>query len=157
MLTPTETINLLAGIPSPNSLKLTKELMSLKSPKLAKVFKSESQIKNLFANFGKLTGLNELKTELEIIASSPEGRKKIISANACRPYDNMDDFRRQLLSKEVDPELARQIVDNINAEKVNNLKNLGNSVLEAAKGRLPSRKPSPSREQATKAILLVKE
>lgn len=153
MLTPTETINLLAGVPSPNSLKLTKELMSLKSPKLAKVFKSESQIKNLFANFGKLTGLSELKTELEIIASSPEGRKKIISANACRPYDNMDDFRRQLLSKEVDPELARQIVDNINAEKVNNLKNLGNSVLEAAKGRLPSRKPSPSKEQATKAIL----
>lgn len=152
MLTPTETINLLAGTPSPNSLKLTKELMSLKSPKLAKVFKNNSQIKNLFANFGKVTGLDALKTELEIIASSPEGRKRIVSSNACVPYDNLDDFRKSLLEKEVEPELATSIIENINAEKNQNLKNMANAILDAAKGVLPG-KMSPSKEQATKAIL----
>lgn len=153
MLTPTEFIKLLAGKPTPNSLKLTKELMCLKAPRLCRSINTPSQIKNLFDNFGKFSGLGDLNDELEIIADLPEARRRDISPKLCIPYKNVDQFRSSLMQRVVDPVVANKIIDDINAEKVKNLNKIANDILNIGKGSADIKKPTPARENAVKSIL----
>lgn len=153
MLTPTELIKLLAGKPTPNSLKLTKELMCLKAPRLCKSINSPSQIKNLFNNFGKFSGLGVLNDELEIIAGLPESQKRDISPKLCIPYNNVDQFRNSLMQRVVTPDVANKIIDNINAEKVKNLNKIAKDIINITKGSADLKRPTPAREKAVKSIL----
>lgn len=152
LLTPTELIGLLSGNASPNAIKLTKELMCLKSPRLCKVLGTPAEIKNMFNNFGKFSGLSELKDELDIIASLPISRERNVSPNLCKPFDNVEEFRKSLMQRSVTPEIANAILDNINAEKINNFNNIGRNIINFGKGSA-DQKPTPAREKAIKSIL----
>ena len=135
LLSPTETINLLSGKPSPNSLKVVNELMKIRAPKLSNKIKDNSQIKKMFENFGKFSGLGELRDQLKIIANSPLSKDRNVSRNVCEPFNNVDDFRKSLITKELPAEVANTIIDNINKEKKNTIKAMANSILDAINGK----------------------
>ena len=153
LLSPTETINLLAGNPSPNSLKVVKQLMNIKSPILSNAIGGSSQIKKMFSNFGESTGLGNLRDELRIIADSEISRNRDLPLNSCSPFSSVDDFRRALLENEISPETAENLIDKINAEKSNALKNMNNMLIDMLRGKTPTSAIDNYKEEAAKAII----
>lgn len=134
---PTEVIKLMAGNATKEALSLLREIMMVKSPLLAKIFNNEPAIKNLFLQFGKATGLNELLPKMELLASAPESNLKLVPPKLCAPFNNVDNFRKAMMARTVPLETAEKILDSINNEKIKKYNELIDTLIGITTGNLP--------------------
>jgi hypothetical protein len=134
---PTEVIKLMAGNVTKETLSLLREIMMVKSPLLAKIFNNEPAIKNLFLQFGKATGLNELLPKMELLASVPESNLKLVPPKLCAPFNNVDNFRKAMMTRTVPLETAEKILDSINNEKIKKYNELIDTLIGITTGNIP--------------------
>ena len=134
---PTEVIKLMAGNATKDTLLLLREVMLIKSPLLSKIFNSDASIKNLFLQFGKVTGLSELLPKMELLASAPESNLRIVPPKLCAPFNNVDNFRKAMMTRTVPLETAEKILDSINNEKVKKYNELVDTLIGITTGNMP--------------------
>lgn len=140
--TPSEIINALAGQMSDDTAAVAAEVMRNSAPNLSRLYNldkpgNDDNIKTLFANLGKQSGLDNLLPQLQLLADLPEVQDRLIGNKLCQPYDNIGDFRAALLSRIVPEEDAREIIDNINNEKIDKYIELTDSLISLGQGFAP--------------------
>jgi len=126
VLSPTETINLLAGKANSNTIKVVLEIARIKHPRLTLFVNTEQKISILFEMFGRSAGLDKLRDKLLLITASPEANKKLIPVKPCPPFDDVFDFRKELLRKTLPEDQVIKIIEilvNDNKKRFNDIQN----------------------------------
>lgn len=135
--TPTELVKALGGDVSDETCDLIKNIIDNTTPNLKGPINNPDKIRDLCGKIGIASGLSELLPALEILTSRPENKKRIVSPKLCEPFNNIDNFRKALMVKAVPPDLADEILKNINNEKVKKYNELTNAVLAMTGGEIP--------------------
>jgi len=135
---PTEVIKLMSGNATNQTLQLVSEIMILKAPTLKNVFGSNPEIKNLFLQFGKATGLNQLLPKMNLLSSIPESNLRLVPPKLCAPFDNVDNFRKALMTRAVPLDVAERIFNSINNEKIKKYNDLVDNLLTISTGNIPA-------------------
>lgn len=149
---PSEIVGLLAGQATDETADLVGELMNITSPTLKDKFNNKDKIKSLFKQIGVASGLDGLLPQLQLLASLPESEKRIVPANLCEPFDSVDNFRKALMTKVVPENVAENIINNINNEKIKKYNELVNTVLALTGGELPNEIVADPRRQLIEDI-----
>lgn len=94
LLSPTETLNLFAGEPSPQTLELVSGVAKTKYKELD--FLSQPQkVRTLFKNFGQLTGLSDLRDRVRLLETVPCA--KPVPRKFCPEDDDRVKIRERIL------------------------------------------------------------
>ena len=142
--TPSEIINALAGDMSDETADLAAEIMRNRAPNLSNLYGisdpnsgNNNNVKQLFANLGRESGLNKLLPQLQLLSALPEVQNRLVANKLCDPYDNVDDFRKALMKRIVPEKEANEIIDNINNEKINKYSELTDTLIGLGQGLAP--------------------
>ena len=113
LLTPTETINLLSGRATLETVSTVLEIARIKHKRLFLFINTHQKIATLFEMFGKSAGLDAVRNKLFLLSASPKANKKTISI-PCPPFDNLIDFRKELLKRTLPEDQVIRIVEQLN-------------------------------------------
>lgn len=149
---PNEVIRLLAGRATKDTLSLAKEVMTQRSPLLSSLLRDQNSISNLFKQIGISSGLNSLMDNLELLGSTSQAQMKMVSPKLCAPFDNVESFRKGLMSRVVPSETADKIFENINNEKVKKYNELIDALISVSTGNVPERIQADPRARLLKDI-----
>lgn len=139
VLMPSQVLDLLAGRASEKTKQMAYEIIkiSCETPVVDGLFREPDAFADMFKVFGSASGLDKLKDEIEVLADSPQ-IKNSIPLQKCGPYENINIFREQLLSKTIDREDAKKIIENLDNERINRYNEISNKVMDMSKGKLYS-------------------
>ena len=153
--TPSEAVYSLAGEMKDDSAALALEILKNRTPNLQKLFDTPEKVKDLFSSLGKASGLDQMLESFQLIASLPEAQNKLVSSKLCAPFNNIDSFRKSLLSSVApSPEIANEIIDNINNEKFNQYAELLDAFLNLTEGKAS---PMPAADPARALMEEIKD
>lgn len=136
LFTPTETINLLAGKASLETLSTILEIVRIKHKRLFIFTNTIQKVSLMFTIFGKAAGLDELRDKLLKISASPRSNRKLITA-PCPPFDNINDFRSSLLAKTLPEDQVVKIIEQINETGKNRFNEIQNGIVKIRNGIIP--------------------
>lgn len=134
ILPPSQFLSLLAGTASEETEAMAFEVSRMcDAPSVQLIFATDKTISNMFSSFGRLAGLNSLQNEMQAIIDSPEfQRNKDITR--CGPYDNVEDFREDLLARVIEPEQATQVMNVVREQRKNRFNELSQQILGLSSG-----------------------
>ena len=124
ILSPTETINLLAGKASTETLNTVLAIAKIKHKRLMLFVGTVQKLAMLFEMFGRAAGLDTLRDKLLLITASPDANKKLVPVKPCPPFENVFDFRKELLARTLPDDEVIQIMDTL----INSGKNRFNEI-----------------------------
>lgn len=108
VLSPGETLELLAGEPSQKTIDLVNEITRIRTPELSNLGDPTS----LFVNLGEIAGLNQLKDAVILISQNDTNRD--VPRKFCPEDDARIPLRKRILeSGGLDPEEAEREIENI--------------------------------------------
>lgn len=134
---PTEVIKLLAGKASDSTLDIASEIIKSRNPILSKAFSNKNNISNLFKQLGISSGLDSLLPQMELLANVPGADSKVVPPKLCAPFDNVDSFRKSLLTRTASPEVVDRVFENLNKEKIKKYNQLVDTILTISTGNIP--------------------
>lgn len=150
ILLPSQVLTLLAGTASAETVRLAAEITRICGNTLSNILPNDGAIANMFNNFGSVSGLNNLADEVEILANAPEFLNSITSK--CGPYQTVEDFREDLLSRVIEPARAREIMEELSNERQKRFTEIGNKIIDAASGNITAENQSNPNEVFLNAI-----
>lgn len=136
LFTPTETINLLSGKASLETLSTILELIRIKHKRLFLFVSTIQKVALMFEMFGKAAGLDSLRDKLLRIAASPRSNRKSISI-PCPPFDNINDFRKSLLSRTLPEDQVVKIIEQLNDVGRKRFNDIQDGLVKIRKGLVP--------------------
>jgi hypothetical protein len=113
LLSPSETINLLAGNSNTEVNLTITEIARIRFPLLNAILKYPERHALLFASFGKITQLDSLGPRLQLLAATPLINQQATDPNVCYPFTNVTDFRKALANQVLPAELANKVIDDL--------------------------------------------
>lgn len=137
LLTPTETIELLTKKPSQNTRNIVNKLAEMCAPNMANNYPGDALI-NLLGEIGVLAGALEIEEQLQGIQDL-NNNLPITEKVLCDRYDNTLAFRQGLMSNAIEPELAGQILDEIENKKQEEFGYIIDSINSLAEGDILER------------------
>lgn len=156
LLAPSQTLALFAGTATEEVVSLAAEIVNLCAPNLKLVFTTNNKISNMLSTFGNIAGLDNMKDSVELLATSNEFNNFAIQPERCGPYDSISDFRKDLMLKIVEPSKAEKILEELNKERIQKFREIGNSLIDMANGASPEiskRSPNKLVLDSIKAVL----
>ena len=137
VLSPTEVIGLLSGTPSDETLKVATEITKLNHKPLFEILKTPQKISQIFTVFGKTTGLDTLKDRLNVLTANPDNIKKIAPVKDCPPFENIFNFREQLLKKTVPADISKKIIKDLIDKRKKRFKDIQDGLSKIKDGNIP--------------------
>jgi hypothetical protein len=134
LLNPSEILNLITGKATLETLAIVLRLIQLKHKNILPFLDTESKISNIFLQFGKATGLEQLKNKIEILTATQNISRKAIEKIPCPPFDNIFDFRDRLLKKTLDDTEATVVLERIVASRRKKFLDTQNALIDLEKG-----------------------
>jgi hypothetical protein len=113
LLSPSETINLIAGNSNAEVNITITEIARIRFPLLNAILKYPERHALLFASFGKITQLDTLGPRLQLLASAPAANQQPVDPNVCYPFTNVTDFRKALANQVLPADLANSVIDEL--------------------------------------------
>lgn len=113
LLSPSETINLIAGNSNTEVNITITEIARIRFPLLNAILKYPERHALLFASFGKITQLDTLGPRLQLLASAPAANQQPVDPNVCYPFANVTDFRKALANQVLPADLANSVIDEL--------------------------------------------
>ena len=134
ILPPSQFLSLLAGTASEETEGMAFEVSRLcDAPSVQLIFTTDKAISNMFSSFGRLAGLNNLQNEVQAIIDSPEFQRTT-DVTRCGPYDNVEDFKEDLLARVIEPEQATQVMNVVREQRKNRFNELSQQILGLSSG-----------------------
>lgn len=133
LLSPSEVIDLISSRPS-LEVKLTiSGISKIRFPLLYALLQHPERHALLFGTLGRLTELNTLAPRLQLLATSPIVKTKMVDPNICRPFNSLYDFRKVLMEQTIAPELANKLMDDLVEDDRKRANNLIDNLAKAGK------------------------
>lgn len=136
--TPTEVVKTMAGVPPPSAVDLLDIIIDSSAPNVRKVFPTKDSISGLIIKVAEETNLGGALDKLDILVELPPNRRRPVPSKLCSPFDNVENFRKALMTKVVEPKVAEEILNNINNEKIKKYNELIDIVLAMTGGAIPN-------------------
>lgn len=136
--TPTEVVKTMAGQPPPDAIDLLDIIIDSSAPNVRKVFPTKDSVSGLVIKIAEETDLGGALDKLDILVELPPNRRRPVPSKLCSPFDNVENFRKALMSKVVEPKIAEEILENINNEKIKKYNELIDTVLAMTGGSIPN-------------------
>lgn len=149
LLTPTETINLLTKKPDQNTKNIVKKLADVCAPKMSENYPGDSLIE-LVGEIGILSGVLEVEQQIQGIQALNDSlpiTEKVI----CERFDNTRSFRASLMSQTMSPELAMEILDEVEKKQQEELGFVMDSITQLADAKIIA-KPQTAKQFYLSAI-----
>lgn len=134
VLTPTETINLVSGFPSKESIQIILEITKIRHKKIFSFINTQQKIATIFAIFGKSLGLDSLRDKLLLITASPRLNNKFVPIKNCPPFEDFFAFRKELLKKTFSDDLIDKVINDLVEERKNRFNNIQNGLANIKNG-----------------------
>lgn len=149
LLTPTETINLLTKKPDQNTKNIVKKLAEACAPKMSENYPGDSLVE-LVGEIGILAGVLEVEQQIQNLQSLNDNlpiTEKVI----CERFDNTKAFRASLMSEAMSPELAIEILDEVEKKQQEELGFVMDSITQLADAKIIA-KPQTAKQFYLSAI-----
>lgn len=149
LLAPTETINLLTKKPDQNTKNIVKKLAEVCAPKMSENYPGDSLIE-LVGEIGILSGVLEVEQQIQNIRDLNDSlpiTEKVI----CERFDNAKSFRASLMSETISPELAMEILDEVEKKQQEELGFVVDSITQLADAKIIA-KPQTAKQFYLSAI-----
>lgn len=130
LLSPADTLNLLAGTPSNKTVNLIGELIRGNHKHLSFMDKPE-QIINIFDTMGRLTGTSNIKDG--IILASNSRRTRNIPRKYCPEDDEALELQKDILTRNLPPEEVRDVIDEMIDKRKKRYNELGDILVRLNK------------------------
>lgn len=138
LLSISETIDLVSARPSLETRLTITAISKIRFPLLYGLLQYPERHALLFGSLGKLTQLDTVGPRLQLLASSPAVKNKMVDPNICRPYNNIYEFRKILMEQAIAPELANKLMDDLVEDDRQRANNLIDSLGKAGKNLNPT-------------------
>lgn len=136
---PTDVVRAFAGEMSDDSANFALQIIrTVGTQYLSKIITNTSKTKKLFYSIGTNSGLDDLLAQLELLLNRPENKNRSIINKLCSPFEDSDALREALMLNVVGADVAVEIIDNINREKVDKYNEILNTLLDISGGRVPT-------------------
>jgi hypothetical protein len=149
LLTPTETINLLTKNPDQNTVNIVNKIASICAPKISNNYPGDSLVE-LLGELGILAGALDIKKRIEDIEDLNRN-SPITEKILCERYDNTRAFRQSLLSETIEPQLAIEILDEIQNKQQEEFAYIVDSITQLAESNILER-PQTAKQFYLEAI-----
>ena len=113
VLSPTETINLLAGKATLETLNTVLEITKIRHKRLYLFINTIQKVSTVFELFGKSAGLDSLRDKLLLLTASPEANKALVPMLPCPPFEDVFKFRKELLKRTLPEDQVVKIIDDL--------------------------------------------
>lgn len=136
--TPTEVVRTMAGQPPPDAIDLLDIIIDSSAPNVRKIFPTKDSISGLVIKIAEETDLGGTIDKLDILVELPPNKRRPVPSKLCSPFDNVENFRKALMNRIVEPKMAEEILNNINKEKIKKYNELIDTVLAMTGGAISS-------------------
>lgn len=153
LLMPSQVLSLLSGNPSEETVSLAHELINLCG--LGYLLPNQQATSNAMANFGTITGLDNLRDEIQVLIDSTDPSTEF-GINKCGPYESIEDFRLDLMGRTIQREEAEEILDQLREQRIERFNQLADQVLNLGNGQIQegeSLNVSENLKNAIKSVL----
>lgn len=128
LLSPSETIDLVTGVPSQEVLLTIAEISKIKFPVIHMILQFPETHGLLFSTFGKMTNMDSIAPRLQILGSSPKLQATYVDPNVCLPFNSVSDFKKQLARGVLPEDLADKLIDDLVEEDRKNYNKLADTL-----------------------------
>lgn len=155
LLAPSQVLSLFAGNATTEVVGVAAQIVNICAPNLKLVFSTESKVESMLSTFGNIAGIDQMEDSILLLSQS-EAFNEAIEPTRCESINNLEDFRKDLLSNVLEPQEAEQILDEMRKEKIQKLREAGNALLDLSAGQMPQnidRDPNKVVLNALKSVL----
>lgn len=134
-MSPSQFLSLLAGSATEQTKKLGYELFKISDIDLLEILvNNQNAFERLLYSFGRLSGLDNLEDEVQLLIESPEFQMDL-DPTRCGNFTNVAEFRQSLMGNLVEPEKARQIVEELEKQRVDRFQQMLEQMSNLMEGR----------------------
>lgn len=135
LISPTQVLALFARGATTETKEILAEIMKVCSPGLSDLLPNPEDAANFIGNIGEITGLDTLQDDLQDMIETPEFGD-LFPVNRCGRYRSVEEFREALMMRVVEPDEARQVMEQIEAERIGRFNEFSGQLLEASLGNV---------------------
>lgn len=137
VMPPSQLLSLLSGNSTQQTKKLAIEIFRTNNaPNLSALIQDDLSFVSLIESLGRLTGLDSMEDEVALLAQSPAFRENVQSSR-CGNFSRVSDFRKALLSRVVQPDQAREIIEELDKKRIEKFNEMVQQILDMNEGKAP--------------------
>lgn len=138
VMPPSQLLSLLSGNSTEQTKKLATEIIKISdNPNLKLFLPNDNSLVNVIESVGKYAGLDQLEDQIRLLSQSPSFRKNLQNQR-CGTFNNVSDFRKSLLARVVDPQQAKQIIDELENQRIKKFNDMVQQLLDMTQGNVPN-------------------
>lgn len=136
VLSPSQFLSFLAGTATQQTKDIAYELYKISdNTNLSLLVNNQESFIRLIYSFGSLSGLNNLEDEVQLLVESPEFQQEL-NPSRCGDFANISDFRQSLMSNLIEEDKARQIVQELESQRVDKFQDMIGQLSDLLEGKM---------------------